>query len=182
MKSILFGSKVPGNKNVLFRDSFVSMNSKVFGKKKTSQNNKIQKQVIHHAKINPKLDKIALIIGANNYKYSSKLTKPVDEMNQVYQMLIKNGFTVLQLTNPTVQNIQNGLRLFLSSLDKNTLSYFHFSGHGVIMNNKHYLIPCDWNRMTYNYDIGKKPHEWNCIHVEDLMFEIKKQSLPIISW
>jgi Caspase domain len=116
--------------------------------------------------------KVALVIGASDYTYE-KLKKPVEEAPQVASALRKIGFTVTLILNPTHLDMRKGVIDFINQLDENTISYFHFSGHGIMKNNEHMLIPCNYST-TPCYKPSWNINDWIAIHVEQFMHNVKQ--------
>lgn len=98
----------------------------------------------HIFRVNPSKvsEKIALLIGNENYAFNDKLTTPISDINRLGEKLESCGFLVLNLTNLTLNGIKNALQFFYEMCVPDSIVLFYFSGHGFELSNK-YLMPID---------------------------------------
>jgi hypothetical protein len=86
--------------------------------------------------------KVALVIGNSNYSGTlSKLKNPTNDARDVRKALEDIGFEVLYLTNGTRRNMLKSLKDFSNKLQYAGIGLFYFSGHGIEVNKKNYLMP-----------------------------------------
>ncbi|MAS96677.1 MAG: hypothetical protein CMO55_26095 [Verrucomicrobiales bacterium] len=88
-------------------------------------------------------DRLALVIGSDDYKNAAKLKNAVSDSQLVAKTLSDAGFQVIALENPGVDEFYGGLEQFKrhSSLAKVGLIYF--AGHGLEVRGENYLLPVD---------------------------------------
>lgn len=85
-------------------------------------------------------DRVALVIGNQDYQ-DAPLKNPVNDANDLSEALHQLGFTVITKINVTHREMERSLREFKQKITPNSVALFYFSGHGVQMNGKNYLLP-----------------------------------------
>lgn len=85
--------------------------------------------------------RVALVIGNASYSSVPKLINPTNDAREVTRALQATGFEVIRLENADLRQMQDAVRSFGSKLGKNDVGLFYFSGHGVQVKGKNYLIP-----------------------------------------
>jgi uncharacterized caspase-like protein len=85
--------------------------------------------------------RIALVIGNASYSSVPKLINPTNDAREVTRALQATGFEVIRLENADLRQMQDAVRSFGNRLGKNDVGLFYFSGHGVQVKGKNYLIP-----------------------------------------
>lgn len=90
-------------------------------------------------------DKIALLIGNENYKKISEqpLMFPKRDVYDFKMALEKLGFKVLSLVDLTLTQMRTIMLAFCKLLGPNVFSLFYFAGHGYEENGENYLMPID---------------------------------------
>jgi uncharacterized caspase-like protein len=91
-------------------------------------------------------NRYALVIGNNNYKNGiTVLSTPVNDANDVSATLRTLGYETVLKTNTTITDLDEAVNQFLIKLGANKESegFFWFAGHGVNIENKHYLLAID---------------------------------------
>jgi formylglycine-generating enzyme required for sulfatase activity len=84
--------------------------------------------------------RIALVIG--NAKYAtSPLRNPENDAKDIAATLRRMKFSVAEYTNLTNRQMVDAVAKFGDQLNKNTVALFYYSGHGVQVGGKNYLIP-----------------------------------------
>jgi uncharacterized caspase-like protein len=86
--------------------------------------------------------RIALVIGNGGYK-SSPLKNPVNDAIDVSIRLESLDFDVSKGTNMTRKEMRKVIRQFGDDLKGGGVGLFYYSGHGMQVNGKNYLIPVD---------------------------------------
>ncbi|MBK6607412.1 MAG: caspase family protein [Leptospiraceae bacterium] len=86
--------------------------------------------------------KNALVIGVSAYEHISPLTNTVNDAEDIAKTLRKLGFAVMLETNPTLTEFEDALENFATSIQYNKdVALFYYSGHGIQVDGKNYLIP-----------------------------------------
>jgi len=98
-------------------------------------------------KISTKLkqeQRVAFIVGNNDYKgVLSKLRNPINDARLMRSVLESKGFEVIYRENINKRDIKDTLKKFYEKIQKGGVGLFYFSGHGVELDGKNYLIPID---------------------------------------
>ena len=89
--------------------------------------------------------RIALVIGNNNYPTPNNLYNPVNDTLLISQRLITAGFKVILINNATKQETDSALKRFQKELTPETIGLFYFAGHGVEIDATNYLVPINAN-------------------------------------
>ena len=93
-----------------------------------------------------KENRVALVIGNNNYQRPlSVLSNPINDANIMKKILKKIGFDVIYSENITKREMRLKLEKFYSKIKKGGVGLLYFSGHGIEINGRNYLIPIDAN-------------------------------------
>lgn len=86
--------------------------------------------------------RLALVIGNATYK-TSPLANPTNDAKAVSGALKNAGFEVMHFENLNNREMRNAVRDFSSKLSKKHVALFYFSGHGVQVDGRNFLIPVD---------------------------------------
>ncbi len=89
--------------------------------------------------LNPQ-NRLALLIGNASYQ-TSPLVNPVNDVRGMATALRKAGFTVIKHENLNFRQMREAVRDFGEKLSKDHVGFFYYSGHGVQVDGKNYLIP-----------------------------------------
>ncbi|NIO80088.1 MAG: DUF1566 domain-containing protein [Candidatus Aminicenantes bacterium] len=95
-------------------------------------------------KVIKKESRIALVIGNGAYK-TSPLRNPVNDANDIADVLREKGFDVTLNTNASKPTMINSIREFGRKLRKGGVGLFYYAGHGMQVDGMNYLIPADAN-------------------------------------
>lgn len=87
-------------------------------------------------------DRVALIIGNGAYA-GNPLKNPVNDAMDMSSALEELGFYTITLTNANRRQIITAIHNFGRYMGKNTVGLFYYSGHGVQVNGKNYIVPID---------------------------------------
>jgi hypothetical protein len=88
----------------------------------------------------------ALVIGNNNYQNDiAKLENPVKDAEAVAAALRDLGYSVDLKTNCGLDQMETAINTFITKLTRDSEGFFWFAGHGVAVENQHYLLPVDAN-------------------------------------
>lgn len=84
--------------------------------------------------------RVALVIGNGAYA-DAPLRNPVNDARAVAQLLRELGFQVLSYENADHRAMRRGITTFGEQLRAGGVGLFYFSGHGVQMTGRNYLLP-----------------------------------------
>jgi len=87
--------------------------------------------------------KVALLIGNQNYENYPKLYTPINDIKEMQKLLESKGFETISLNDSTQREMQKNLYIFREKTSNSDISLFYYSGHGIAINDKNYLIPID---------------------------------------
>ncbi len=91
--------------------------------------------------IAPRISKrIALVIGNANYN-SAPLKNPLNDAADISASLKQSGFEVIDQRNATLQEMTRGIREFGDKLLKSDVGLVYYSGHGLEVKGRNYLLP-----------------------------------------
>ena len=88
--------------------------------------------------------RFALLIGNSDYQYAPDLRNAVNDATDLEQTLKQLGFQVMTVTNGERRVMEESIDRFVSSLSPGSVGLFHFSGHGMQIDEENYLIPVDF--------------------------------------
>lgn len=83
----------------------------------------------------------ALLIGNKGYEHFSTLKNPINDVNDLASILQEKGFEVKILTDSTQQKMEEAIDSFSKKLKKGGIGLFYYSGHGIQVDKRNYLIP-----------------------------------------
>lgn len=98
-------------------------------------------------------DKYALVIGNAAYTGITELKNPVNDANDISNVLQKLGFNVEKLLDAELEQIESAMMRFKNklSINNNSYGFFYYAGHGVQSNGENYLIPLKANIPSENH-------------------------------
>lgn len=88
----------------------------------------------------PSERRVALLIGNATYKVNP-LKNPVNDSNDMARSLRSVGFDVIEVNNATLVQMREATRKFADKLSNSDVGLVYYSGHGVEVSGKNYLIP-----------------------------------------
>jgi hypothetical protein len=87
--------------------------------------------------------RLALVIGNSDY-LDFPLTNPVNDAVDMKEVLEKYKFTVLSpVLNGSRQAMEDAIRSFAEEITDRGIALFYYSGHGVEVGGKNYMLPVD---------------------------------------
>ncbi len=89
--------------------------------------------------------KLALIIGNQSYKFTTPLKNPRNDARSMVQVLKDCGFEVIEVIDGTGPQMKAAIREFGGKVIGYDVALFYYSGHGMQVDEKNYLIPIDFN-------------------------------------
>ena len=99
-----------------------------------------QTQVKPAAQIAPQGKRVALVIGNAKYKFSP-LNNPVNDATDMAASLRSVGFDVIVVKDATLKQMRAATRQFADKLEVSDVGLVYYSGHGIEVKGKNYLIP-----------------------------------------
>ena len=84
--------------------------------------------------------RVALVIGNATYKINP-LKNPVNDSTDMARSLRSVGFDVIEANNTTLAQMREVTRRFADKLGNSDVGLVYYSGHGVEVKGKNYLIP-----------------------------------------
>jgi len=87
--------------------------------------------------------RIALVIGNSAYQFAPNLTNPANDEADVAQVLRALNFDVVEGQNLDRHGMEEAIRQFGHKLNDADLALFFYSGHGLQVEGKNYLVPVD---------------------------------------
>jgi hypothetical protein len=113
-------------------------------KEKLEQNARLlaeeRKRLEQLAATQPALRRTALVIGNAAYRINP-LRNPVNDSTDMARALRESGFEVIEVANATLPQLRTAARQFADKLAASEVALIYFSGHGVEMRGRNYLIP-----------------------------------------
>ena len=112
--------------------------------------------------------KFALVIGNGAYTNSGKLKNPINDADDMADVLFELGFTVDKVLNGDLIQMEEAITRYKNQLSEtqNTYGFFYYAGHGVQHKGTNYLIPVDIDIPSGNY-LGERS-----ISVQTLLEEL----------
>ena len=90
----------------------------------------------------PGADRVALLIGNNNYA-AQPLRNAVNDARDLSEALKELGFQVIVKENATRKDMVEGIREFGQAIDGASAALFFYAGHAMQFKDRNYLIPID---------------------------------------
>ena len=118
----------------------------------------------------------AIVIGNSKYSHPRgliKLSSCKNDILGIKKVLKKLGFHVIVVYNKDIKVIKKKILKFLESLEKNDVSLFYFTGHGVKVNGRTYLT-------AHNSDVDNLKETTLCIDKYINSLKKRKTSLDLI--
>lgn len=89
--------------------------------------------------------RVALIIGNNNYMTLAKLKNPINDARAIRDILEGKGFDVIYGEDVKQVEFQKLLKKFSSKLRYGGVGFFYFAGHGLQIKGSNYLVASNSN-------------------------------------
>ncbi len=87
--------------------------------------------------------RVALVVGNGAYEHTASLANPVNDANDMTELLEEMGFSVTRLLDADEKAMQQGLIAFAREAEGADVALFFYAGHGVQMGGENYLLPTD---------------------------------------
>ena len=89
--------------------------------------------------------RVALVIGNNSYLRISQLNNAVNDAISIAQQLRNSGFQVISVIDGKAESINEAKHRFLTAIANGGIGVFFFSGHGIQVEGRNYLLPVDFS-------------------------------------
>ncbi|NNU14944.1 glycoside hydrolase family protein [Parvularcula sp. ZS-1/3] len=90
--------------------------------------------------------KRALVIGASDYEFADNLRAPAQDAAAMAEMLEDIGFELVGdgvISDPSWTDLRAAMKEFRDEIEEGDIALFYFSGHGLAIDGKNYLVPID---------------------------------------
>jgi uncharacterized caspase-like protein len=87
--------------------------------------------------------RIALVVGNNDYDSFVKLKNPINDARAMRDSLKRKKFEVIYLENVSQKKFKRAIKKFTNKLSAGGVGLFYFAGHGIQVNGENFLIPSD---------------------------------------
>ncbi len=118
----------------------------------------------------PRQKRVALVIGNAQYGSLPKLKNPANDMREVANTLRAAQFEVFEGQDLTRIDFEELLKSFLRSVENADVSLVYYSGHGIQIAGKNYLVPVD-ARLATPYDV-----EIESVNVDNIYGYLRENS------
>lgn len=88
-------------------------------------------------------DRFALVVGIDRYAKLAPLEKAGNDAQAIGGVLTRLGFQVEQALDVDRRALNRAISDLVSRITPGSIVYFHYSGHGVSIDNDTYLLPAD---------------------------------------
>lgn len=114
--------------------------------------------------------RVALVIGNAQYASLPRLKNPSNDMREVANTLRQAQFEVFEGQDLSRIDFEELLKSFLRSVENADVSLVYYSGHGIQIGGKNYLVPVD-AKLSTPYDV-----EIESINVDNLYGYLRENS------
>ena len=106
--------------------------------------------------------RIALVIGNNNYQNLSVLKNPINDARSIKEALQRRGFEVIYKENATRRDMKKLISTFSHKLSYGGVGLYYFAGHGINVEGQNYLVAVD-SSMESKEDVEYESYALNRI-------------------
>lgn len=96
------------------------------------------------------MNKIALVVGVNDYLYFEKLDKCINDAKSMCKFLEIAGFEVIPMLDPNKNDLEEAIKIYKSKIKNDTVAIFYYSGHGLQLEQYNFLVSIDSEIKTIN--------------------------------
>ncbi len=125
-------------------------------------------QIIAFSGISCAENRTALVIGNGTYASYKPLPNPVNDANDMADLLTDLGFDVIREINADRRTMVDAINRFGNKLFKSEVGIFYFAGHGMQIRKINYLIPVN-TAMASEADA-----EYECVYVKRVLDKMKE--------
>jgi len=112
--------------------------------------------------------RVALVIGNNEYKTMQPLKNPVNDARAMKKALEGRGFDVIYKENATKRDMKKLVKRFTKQISRGGVGMYFYAGHGVNSGGRNYLAGID-SVMTEEEDV-----EYEALALDYIVTKIKK--------
>lgn len=87
--------------------------------------------------------RMALVVGVARYDRVPELKNSANDARDMAQALRAIGFDVTEVVDPDQRGLQDAISRFLNRVSDADLALFYYSGHGIQLGERNFLIPRD---------------------------------------
>lgn len=119
------------------------------------------------------MNALALVIGNNNYQYTTKLDNAVNDAKSISDALVRLGYHVDFISDCTQRDFGLKIAEFSEKLKSYDIGLFFYSGHGLQIEGKNYLtgIDTDFN--------DAEPAKYTSILLDEILKSMQASELKI---
>jgi hypothetical protein len=88
-------------------------------------------------------DRIALVVGNQNYVNTPPLVNSVNDADAVCKALSEKGFKIIKRIDPTTDELRKAIYDFQTILSTGGVGLFYYSGHAAQIHGRDYILPVD---------------------------------------
>ncbi|KAJ1181845.1 hypothetical protein NDU88_007044 [Pleurodeles waltl] len=115
-------------------------------------------------------DKVALLVGNNNYTHHPNLLAPMMDVFELTVLLRQLNFRVVSLLDLTKDEMLIAVGQFLQLLGKGVYALFYYAGHGYEHPGRNYMVPID----------APQPYlPENCISVQKILQRMQERKTAL---
>lgn len=116
-------------------------------------------------------EKLALVIGINNYPREDKLKYCIKDAEDMADKLKSIGFTVTSAIDCNKKQFEGQISKFVENITSDNLVLFYFAGHGCQFEDKNYLLPAGY---SYDHSMNERKYiEENGISAQYILHKIE---------
>lgn len=119
------------------------------------------------------MNALALVIGNNDYQYTTKLDNAVNDAKSISDVLLRLGYHVDFISNCTQRDFGLKVAEFKKKLTSYDIGLFFYSGHGLQIDGKNYLTGID----TSSTD--EESTKYTSILLEEILTSMEASNLKI---
>ncbi len=119
--------------------------------------------------------RVALIVGNNNYTNLGKLKNPINDARLMKKVLKKRGFEIIYKENATKNEMKKLVKKFSHKLARGGIGLYYFAGHGVSVDGRNYLVginssmddkdEVEYETLALNYVTKKMKNSGNRLNI-----------------
>lgn len=107
---------------------------------------------VHSSRSNDVEVRHALVVGNGNYKHVGLLSNTIPDANRVAEALRALNFEVMEVHDLDLRSFSRAIADYEQALfDSNGVGFFYYSGHGIQLEGKNYLLPIDADLNSLSY-------------------------------
>ena len=108
--------------------------------------------------------RVALVIGNDTYQHAPRLRNAANDANDLGAALRDLGFDTEVVVNADQRGMETAFDRYISRLSPGCVAFFHYSGHGLQVDQENYLIPTDYRitdeaSVRYDASSASKLHD-----------------------